>query len=1288
MLFYQFLIFCLLYLNPISCSHYRGVVATSEWNANGATINFKAQMYYKLSSSVRLNVFCSDSYIQNQVIVRDPSDIIMYLRNCSVNGVCYSNIYQFQNSFTCSSFSNSQDWSIVDKIESISLPGIAENEYANIYFLSDGGAWTGFNIGYSWSHVSQKVKNKNGNWNTPPKTKAFPTYEVVKGCPASLKIPIEDPDGDIIRCRPSVSLGKFGTECESCSFIYSIALDKDTCTLIIPSNLTRSTIIEIQIEDFQNASSTNPMSSVPLQFAVTLINKVGQVCDVPEFTKLVPPYDSCIAVATSASYEGIFELISVSNISEINLNAFTGLTKSNLKYESISKTWFINYTIRVTYSNLKLETITAYATNKLGFSSEYRKLNYLLNYEPPRVIQIDTLGNICKSASGYIWKFLMNRDVSSPSSPSFIRFMRAFNQSTYIQDYQFDTFSLRRRNFTSFSISTPSSVFQVNRNYSILLDFGAVITEDFCKPQSDAISSFETFKFIIVEDTGTEFTFTSNIAQYTNGSLVKILWKLENAIKLDCFLKYNNQSYSTVPCSDDGIDLRNLQSGAYSFYVKYSTRCTALKSSSEIKWTVINAKPNVTLSTQGYQNGLASDKFLVKINCTHVLPCIVYCRFVLSSNLGATFNQCLSDFKPAFALNNSQSYTFSVYAVDSLGNQANTINIQFKAKTIAPMFNSSLINLEINCGSLIPTVATYDEVDLPFTLNYTDKYFNPCSLLRTWRVYDSLGNMRTFDQTIRYLSNTKLSYVDRIFIPCVTNKQVIEDLKYHKGFIVLENNQCNTSLILTAAIPLLPLDDCDFSFSVMWTSIRDSCMGTYPNVEQNVIVGVREIPYSPFHMQKDVTPKAVFFKWPIDRNSRLNEVYLLESKEDDEATLVASTINSNYVTLMKDLKQNQVYFWNVVYTDATNSSIKRITPFWEFKTKLLANLALEKIVIPIESVVGSKIQISWIVRNEGNATTSNYLWYDAVFGSAYDELSKSSLLGTVKQQRYTEPQGQYSATFTFQIDERYAFDYFYIYVKVDYYNYLDDSDYTNNMFPYPSIVKILPVPLPNLTPKSISLNPDFGKAGEDFEIKIVVENNGDGSTKINSFWNDLIEIKLYNSRSIYRSVVNTGGVFSSKSSYVIDRTLTLPLQYYGDAFLTVTVNVDDKLYEASKDNKTLTKLFNIFSPDTANLLIEIFPANLNVKTGSTLRINYTVINDGNAVTNVFQWYDFMRIISTTTNKEVFTKRIDVYSKYMYTINSLIKMIYMNLHKYILNFSPVTCKISLTATMCVCNTIVN
>jgi hypothetical protein len=257
--------------------HYRGTVLTSEWNNLVTLINLKAQVYYKRIGGSN-GVYCDDSYIQNQVFVTDGPGITFYLRKCNETGFCGVNINTFENKFICSSFSTIQNWAIVDKLENIFSSLISENEYVNIYFETAGGLWTGFNYPYTANHVSKKVRNKNG-----PKTKAFPQFDIVKGCPASLKIPVEDPDDNVIKCHPSLAVGLFGKkECEYCQFSKTIRLKSDTCILYVPSNLTSSQIIELQIENFANA----PMSSVPFQFAVTLVNNPGITCDIPVFTQV------------------------------------------------------------------------------------------------------------------------------------------------------------------------------------------------------------------------------------------------------------------------------------------------------------------------------------------------------------------------------------------------------------------------------------------------------------------------------------------------------------------------------------------------------------------------------------------------------------------------------------------------------------------------------------------------------------------------------------------------------------------------------------------------------------------------------------------------------------------------------------------------------------------------------------------------------------------------------------------------------------------------------------------
>ncbi|CAF1143937.1 unnamed protein product, partial [Didymodactylos carnosus] len=494
------------FIDKVIGHHYRGVTVSSEWLSNGDEIHFASQFYYRRNNSGNgAYVHCDDLMIQDKTLTKDPNSIVLTMYKRNNQNVAY--LQSLSNSFICKSHSPNQDWSIVAKSETINISeyNISENEWIYFYLDSNGGQWSFVNIGYIWNHFSHKIKNKNNNWNTPPTTKAFPIYEILSGCKSQLELPIEDIDNDIIRCRPSSTNGLFGKECVACN-LESVELNSETCTLYFPPSLKRDIIIELQIEDFKNENDTLPMSSVPLQFIVTFKNNIGTISceDLPQFTPVVPPSKSCVAISNNSIYTGIIEAKSKSsNISDIMVYQFSGYTKSDLTYNATSRSWYYNYTIKVDYSNIQQESVLLYATSASGLSSPYHTIKYLLNYEPPKITNVRPIDEICSTTkSEYEWTFFTNRDVVLPKKSSFIRFMKtSVNTSIPTTVFEFDMSTNNNRpNNYSVRIFVKSSLFNVNETYSILFDFGVITTDDYCRPQSEAMLDLNKYKFKIIKD--------------------------------------------------------------------------------------------------------------------------------------------------------------------------------------------------------------------------------------------------------------------------------------------------------------------------------------------------------------------------------------------------------------------------------------------------------------------------------------------------------------------------------------------------------------------------------------------------------------------------------------------------------------------------------------------------------------------------------------------------------------------------------------------------------------------
>lgn len=128
-------------------------------------------------------------------------------------------------------------------------------------------------------------------------------------------------------------------------------------------------------------------------------------------------------------------------------------------------------------------------------------------------------------------------------------------------------------------------------------------------------------------------------------------------------------------------------------------------------------------------------------------------------------------------------------------------------------------------------------------------------------------------------------------------------------------------------------------------------MTNYADVSQTVYVEAREIPYSPLHQQINVelTP---LFKWAVLKDSKFYAISL--RRELDEISKTFSPVSTNQFRLGYKLEQNTTYYWSVEYSNA-NGIFQKLSPSFEFRTKLMSDLSIVDVRTPIDTFPGQDI---------------------------------------------------------------------------------------------------------------------------------------------------------------------------------------------------------------------------------------------------------------------------------------------------------------------------------------------
>lgn len=326
----------------------------------------------------------------------------------------------------------------------------------------------------------------------------------------------------------------------------------------------------------------------------------------------------------------------------------------------------------------------------------------------------------------------------------------------------------------------------------------------------------------------------------------------------------------------------NLKTGQYSFIINFKTFCNALKNSTAYQFKIVNQKPVIEYTPAYYDGKYASNKLNISINCKHVIACELFCKLKHENELvGADFKPCYKYFRPEDQLVNGLKYTFELFSNDVLENNEHK-ELSFIADTQPPSFVSFEGELSGNCGDnlqMSPTVI--DNYDPLPELSFKDTQLTSCLINREWLAVDKVGNDIKRIQKLTYKTNSRLLFRESIGMPCINNKQVLNDLNLYKGFISLDDNKCNTTLKLNLSYSNIPLDDCDFTFTAKW-KIVDECNSENDVIlDQKVVVEQRQIPYSPLYEQ-DLIELKPYFKWPIKRNAKLYKLVLRNSLQNDE----------------------------------------------------------------------------------------------------------------------------------------------------------------------------------------------------------------------------------------------------------------------------------------------------------------------------------------------------------------------------------------------------------------------
>jgi hypothetical protein len=393
----------------------------------------------------------------------------------------------------CTDYSEKEDWSYGQ----ISITLQYFSPYADQIHLVRyaGGEWIPLlNHGYYWNLISRidlSIQNHTGRINQSPITSMSPLIRVPTEYTTEVKIPVNDADGDSVKCRWSIA-----DECgDSCKVPVNTELDSINC--IIKFNLPPIIgyyAIRLQIEDFKSIYSTKPLSSIPLEFLVQAYKTSNSSFKIPTFEEPTKKDQACIPIPTLTTYNDIIVVNSndfINEISDIQTISPPGLVKSALNvFNKNLSIKYINILWSPTQNQNGINIFCFIGTTDFLISTEQRCLSLAVGFEPLEAKRgTATPTGIIKSTQKE-WSIDFNQNITRPKEDKFIRFYEILSNKLVfeINTLKSDHVIIQGN---SLLFKVTGEFFEDKKSYYIGFDRGAFQSQLGCHVESEKIQNID-----------------------------------------------------------------------------------------------------------------------------------------------------------------------------------------------------------------------------------------------------------------------------------------------------------------------------------------------------------------------------------------------------------------------------------------------------------------------------------------------------------------------------------------------------------------------------------------------------------------------------------------------------------------------------------------------------------------------------------------------------------------------------------------------------------------------------
>ena len=675
--------------------------------------------------------------------------------------------------YRCTDFSTEEDWSF------------GEHHFTHVFnggpFITvgfTGGDWLSpFDAEWNVSTTfSTTRRNDTGRINSTPRAITAPVLRLQAGCNHIIRIPVYDPENDVVRCRWAE-----GTECAGiCGGFPGAELDSESCSITYHANQGEGhRAAAIMIEDYL-PGSTSPMSSIGLQFLVLVFNSRRRCSVAPEF---IPPtfmHGSCVAIPSGESFHTMLIAVSGNSedtIAEIQTVSPAGMEKSDLFHDEELNAYYVNITWAPEASQeTRIHLFCFTATNSAGLSSSQVCIELLPGHVAPAPVQSTATPNFeSVHPSETTWHINFDRDVKRPSSMSYITFHEA---DTGVIIHRIDTSSSSEITFEKGDEITiaPNHAFEEKKEFYINFEQGVAIGLDGCGPGNEPVTERGFWVFATLDVTPPNIRFL--VSPRVSNVNISLSWESDEEVTWECNLSTDIQVLE-VECSNGFWNGFSLAGGSYELVV--SGTDTAGNTGEAVHAFTVDVILPIASITRNPAEFSNLQSFRFQFRCNEI--CTFQCQFHEGGNDEGGNGEpevyafpCNSGRYTTPSLSHGKQYTFSVTATDQVGNTGESVSHTWETDFEEPIVFGVMNARTLCTGDLSPAstgqAQAVDNQTAVVGIRFSDRRMS-CSIQRTWRATDSAGNVGFLVQHITLEFNIALNFIPLVSVSCDSSRNFV-----------------------------------------------------------------------------------------------------------------------------------------------------------------------------------------------------------------------------------------------------------------------------------------------------------------------------------------------------------------------------------------------------------------------------------------------------------------------------------------------------------------------------------